>query len=343
MELHDVDAIVKVSAEAVLADFLLEVARRCGHDANVHRARGVVSDAPDLAFLENAQELDLERERQLADLVEEDRAAVGFLEQAAPLLHRSRERAARVAKELTLEQGVGNCGTVDGYERALGARARRMYETRDELLAGAALAGDENGGRMLCDLAGDGDDFAQSGAAADDTVGAAQRGQLLAEPFDLPAQPLALDRLAYDEEQLIGAERLRDVVVRPATHRLERRFVVAVGAHDDHEATAGRGPVPLEKEQAVHLRHPDVADHDRRVFTRESGQCRLAVARRLDFMTLFAQDQRERLAKARFVVDDEDSHAGLASDRSPMLRRIVSRASNVGNRRWNAAPPSRAR
>ena len=42
----------------------------------------VLADAADLARLERAQELRLQLERQLADLVEEHRAAVGGLEGA---------------------------------------------------------------------------------------------------------------------------------------------------------------------------------------------------------------------------------------------------------------------
>ena len=40
------------------------------------------AERPDLALLQHAQQLGLQRERQLADLVEEDGAAVGLDEQA---------------------------------------------------------------------------------------------------------------------------------------------------------------------------------------------------------------------------------------------------------------------
>ena len=43
-------------------------------------ARAVVADALELALLEHAQQLGLQLERDLADLVEEERAAVGELE-----------------------------------------------------------------------------------------------------------------------------------------------------------------------------------------------------------------------------------------------------------------------
>ncbi len=78
----DGEAVVEVVAEAALVDLALEVAVRRRDDAHVDALRCDVADAPDLALLERAQELRLELERELADLVEEDRAAVGRLEGA---------------------------------------------------------------------------------------------------------------------------------------------------------------------------------------------------------------------------------------------------------------------
>ena len=49
-----------------------------------------VADAEDDALLERAQQLHLEVERQLADLVEEERALVGRLELAGPRRDRRR-------------------------------------------------------------------------------------------------------------------------------------------------------------------------------------------------------------------------------------------------------------
>ena len=69
-------------------------------DADVLRA----ADALERLLLEEAQQLGLQRRHHLADLVEEHRAAVGRLEQAALLLPRVGEGAALVAEELALEQ-----------------------------------------------------------------------------------------------------------------------------------------------------------------------------------------------------------------------------------------------
>ena len=61
------------------------------------------ADAPDLALLEHAQQLGLDAERQLADLVEEDGAAVRRLEEALAVAIGAGEGAAHVAEQLGLD------------------------------------------------------------------------------------------------------------------------------------------------------------------------------------------------------------------------------------------------
>ena len=61
-----------------------------------------------LPRLERAEELRLEIARELADLVEEQRAAVRLLEQALPAVLGVGERPLGVAEQLALEQRLGD-------------------------------------------------------------------------------------------------------------------------------------------------------------------------------------------------------------------------------------------
>ena len=71
---HDGQTEVQVFAELAALDLGLEVALGGGDDARFGCDRLVAADAPEFARLEHAQELRLHVERQLADLVEEERA-----------------------------------------------------------------------------------------------------------------------------------------------------------------------------------------------------------------------------------------------------------------------------
>ena len=104
------------------------------------------ADGAHLALLQRAQQLRLQPERQLADLVEEERAAVRLRRRGPCAAVFASVNAPRdVAEQLALEQRLGHRRAVDGDERARRLRRLRWWmRARDELLAGAALAGDEH-------------------------------------------------------------------------------------------------------------------------------------------------------------------------------------------------------
>ena len=77
----------EVFAELPLANHRFQIAVGGGDDAHVHGNRLRAADALEGLLLEHAQELHLRAGRQVADLVQEERALVGLLEAAdAPLV-----------------------------------------------------------------------------------------------------------------------------------------------------------------------------------------------------------------------------------------------------------------
>src|SRR5207249_8539306 len=82
----------------------------------------------------------LERVGEQRDLVEEDGAAVGGLEQPGLGLSGVGECPALEPEELGLEQALGNGRTVDVDERPPTPRTRAMDDAGDEVLARPRLA-----------------------------------------------------------------------------------------------------------------------------------------------------------------------------------------------------------
>src|SRR3990172_8318265 len=142
---HHGKPVVEVAAEAPL----LHGARQLGvggrDDAHVHREGPAAAHAIHLALLQDAQELRLHLHRHLPDLVEEEGSAVGELELSRAPLHPPRKGPLLVAVQLALHEVPRDGGHVDGDERAPRARRVGVDGARDELLAGAALAHEENG------------------------------------------------------------------------------------------------------------------------------------------------------------------------------------------------------
>ena len=129
---------------------LLEAARASRRRRGRRPARPPpgAADAPHLVAVERPQELRLRVERQVADLVEEERAALGVGERALAPRVRAGERAPLVAEQLALDELPRQRRHVEATK----GRARRgpscVKRARDELLAGPALAGDEHGQRV---------------------------------------------------------------------------------------------------------------------------------------------------------------------------------------------------
>ncbi len=75
----------QVLAKLLLDDGLLQIAIGRRDHAHVHVNRAARTDASQLAVLQHTEQLGLHGQRHVADFVEEDRAAVGLFEEAAPV------------------------------------------------------------------------------------------------------------------------------------------------------------------------------------------------------------------------------------------------------------------
>ena len=89
MQRDDVEPVIEILAKLAARLLRVEIAMRGGDHPHVDRNRLRRADRPHFALLQHAQQLDLQRQRHVADLVEEQRAAVGRLEQALVRLDRA--------------------------------------------------------------------------------------------------------------------------------------------------------------------------------------------------------------------------------------------------------------
>src|SRR5690606_34801143 len=90
---EDGQAMEEVGAKPALFHLGRKISIRRGDHANVHSMGAIRSDSLDLALLERAKQLRLDRKRKLPHLVEEERGAVRDLELSWTVLRRARERA----------------------------------------------------------------------------------------------------------------------------------------------------------------------------------------------------------------------------------------------------------
>src|SRR5690606_22866108 len=116
LDRKDVEAVEEIFAEAALADLFSEVLVGGRNQADVDLDRATGTDRVYLALLNRAQQLDLNACGQIADLVQEQRAAIGFHEFADVAFGCARECTLLVSEEDAFHQIVGNGTTIDGDE-----------------------------------------------------------------------------------------------------------------------------------------------------------------------------------------------------------------------------------
>ena len=119
-------------------------------DAQIHGHRAGTTERRDLAFLQHAQERGLRGEREIADLVEEQRPAIRATDEARAIVYRTGERALLRPEQLALHELVGERAAVHGDHRAR-ALAHRMDALREHLLAGARCTAENNRDLRGCD------------------------------------------------------------------------------------------------------------------------------------------------------------------------------------------------
>ena len=141
----DAEAVIEVGAEAALAHLDRQDAIGGGDDAHVDMMKAVGADPLHLAELHGAQQLGLDRQGQLPDLVQKERAAMGQFELAGAVGRRAGEGAAHMAEQFGLGQRVRQGGAVDMHQRLGGPAGARMDDAGQHFLAGAGLARQQHG------------------------------------------------------------------------------------------------------------------------------------------------------------------------------------------------------
>ncbi|OPZ01793.1 MAG: hypothetical protein BWZ09_02644 [Alphaproteobacteria bacterium ADurb.BinA305] len=343
-------AVVEILAEAPLTDLGLEIAVGRRNHTHVDRHRSRATERAELPFLQHAQQFHLEGRRGLADLVEEDRAAIGLLEAPGAVLVGTGEGAALVAEQFGLEQLVGQRTAVLDDEGLVGPPAAVVDGARHHLLAGSRFAADQYRQVEGCHLPDQGADSIERAARCPDQAVEAELAlDALVLHFDALLQH-RFGRTQLDRQALVFLLQAPDVVCVAQRHQqllrlpgLQQVLVDAglVDAGDDvfgfgiaGEDDAHRiGPAVAHAAQefdAGRSRHALVAEddlypaHRRLAFENRRGGLGVSGGKDLEILLQRASQGFER---AHLVVDDEDggqfrsAHAGTTQSRSRCFAR----------------------
>ena len=147
-ERENIQAIKQITPEFSLGDGLAQITIRRGDDAHVDLDRLAAADGFKLLLLQHAEQFDLRLQRQVADFIEENGAAIRDFETPIAIRQRAGERSLHMAKQFALDQSGADGSAVHFHQRAVVPRAAVMDGAGHEFLARARLADDQH--RRIC-------------------------------------------------------------------------------------------------------------------------------------------------------------------------------------------------
>ena len=314
---HGVDAEVQVFAQLPLAERRIQVDVGRADQPEVRLNDAAAADRPELAVLQHAKQLDLQAGRHLADLVEQQGAAIGQFHQTGLVGHRAGEGAALVPEQLGFDQLARQRRAVDLDERAFLPLAVLVNGAGHELFAGAVLAVDQHarvGRRHRLDQM---EQLPHLVAARDDVGEARVIAQLFLQPLVFGRQLELLGGLVEHDEQHIGIDRLLDEAERPGFHRLDGlRHAAVAGHHDDLRLRARLLEVPQEVD-AVGVGQHEVHEDDFRPPRPENLPSLRRIRRRPGQIPSRLDQQLQEISGIPVVVDDQ--YSGRHFVHSPTL------------------------
>ena len=211
--------------------------RLVGDDAHIGRAGDVLAEALVFALLQEPQQLRLDFHGQVADFVEEQRAAFGRLDLAPMILDGAGEGAADVSEQFAFQQFAGEAGAADGDKRLVRQMAAVADDAGGDAFARAAFAEDKDGGGGFGGPHEHVHDFVhgRGGEVEDGFEGLGPGfGDLLLEAFDPLvhfAQPL---QAGEHGEELLALKRFLEEIDGAAAHGFHGGFDAALGGEHDH-------------------------------------------------------------------------------------------------------------
>jgi len=230
-----------------LGDPAVEVDVRGGEQPRVDADRALGADGEHLALLQHAEQRRLRGRGQVADLVEEERPAIGGAHQAVAIGGRSGEGAAAVAEQLSLDEAGRERGAVDRDQRAAAPRAV-VDRARDPLLAGAGLAADLDGEGGIRDRREPRQIRLQPGMEREQ----ARRGRLVRREPAVGGAPVRRRQPLVEEEGVAQLEQRAVAEQRPLERRPVEEGAVLRALVDRQPAPAG----PLQPRML--RRHPRI-------------------------------------------------------------------------------------
>src|SRR4029077_18174738 len=136
--------IVQIAAKLSASHHLHEIPIRCSYQPDIHLVRTTAPQALEFLLLQDAQQLRLQRRRDVAYFVQKQRAFVGHFEAPDLLRDGSGEGALLMTEQFAFQKIQRNRRAIELYKGTPAALTGLVNGVSDEFLAGAGFPLDED-------------------------------------------------------------------------------------------------------------------------------------------------------------------------------------------------------
>ena len=146
-----------------------------------------------------------------------------------------------ITEQLTLQQVVGNTAAIDSNHWPLSSGAGLVYRPGDQLLAGAALSGNQNGAIIFRSLGGQREDRFHGPAfchQAAEAIPFFNASKLLLKYPILAFQLIPFFGLTNGQQHFVAFKRFGYKVVSPQAHGLNCQIDGPIGRHHNNRSIA---------------------------------------------------------------------------------------------------------
>ena len=241
----------------------------------------------------------------VADFIQQQCTAVCLLEFTDTPLISSGERTSFMSEEFAFQEGLGNGCTIDGEKRSLASSTMLVQGSCDELLTGAALTDDEHIDILRGNAANLLADRLHRHAAADESIRSVFRPISFIEQRRHMRHPADHQSLFDHSLQLLGVERLGEIVIGPQFHRLNGGLGRAESCDEDHQALGIQAVQFVEQFESGRSSQPDVEEHHIRTLLRCDPQRFVRCFRLEDNQVLTLENGPNTEADAGLVIDNQ--------------------------------------
>src|SRR4029077_298091 len=136
---------IQILSEPVFLNGLIQLSVGCRDDSDIASLSRGVSDFVIFTGFEEAQQFELYRGSEIADLIEKKRSSLGGFDESLLVSVGAGKSASHVTEQFAFHQGFGNRGHVAPDEGFVGSRSLRVNVLSHYFFPRARLAGDEDG------------------------------------------------------------------------------------------------------------------------------------------------------------------------------------------------------